>query len=669
MMENNKLNKLKKDFDNIEIPPELDFKIEEGIKKASIEKKKKKYFIPAASGICAAVLLIVIIISSNLKYDSKLSTNKPQIKTTASLPIVGSEENMKKLLAKINESSKENTTKGGAVAKTEANKKSDSKWGNSNAINYSKTNTQVENVEEGDICKTDGEYIYKANGTNVSIIKAYPVQDMKIVKTLSYEQNFQPLELLLEKNYLVVIGLNYNYNKQPTLVEGVKNITYTKVYVYDISDKYNLKEVKSFEVSGIYSTSRMTSSSLYILCNQPTNSYTKYGDNVIQPSFKDSSTTKDYTNIGFDKIQYCPDTISNNYILIATLNFSNMNSQVGITTILGPNSNIYASEKNIYVTGINYSKKENTKIYKFSMQPDSVTFAGESSVPGHLLNQFSMDEYKDYFRAAVTTYGESNNIDDSSNAVYILDNNLQIKGKLENLAKGEKIYSVRFIGDKGYMVTFKQTDPLFVLDLKNPENPSVAGELKIPGFSSYLHPYDENHIIGIGKDTENTDEAIVKTKGLKIAMFDVTDMKNPKQMFSTVIGDHGSSSDVLYNHKAFLLWKEKNILALPARINTFDPSKDGVLKDNSYFEGEYIYTIDLQKGFNLKGTITHKNISNDDTSSKIEDNNMSSYGKYVPSSYINRTMYIENILYTLSDGYIKANDIDSLKELNSVYIK
>ena len=197
-----------------------------------------------------------------------------------------------------------------------------------------------------------------------------------------------------------------------------------------------------------------------------------------------------------------------------------------------------------------------------------------------------------------------------TNNLYVLDKDMKIVGKLQGLANGEQIYSVRFIGDRAYIVTFMLTDPLFVIDLKNPTSPKVLGELKIPGFSNYLHPYDDTHLIGFGMDTTVINEGGMdraKTKGMKIAIFDVSNVSKPVQQFMTTIGGVGTYSEVLNNHKALLFSKEKNLLALPVTENNYDNKTNS---SQQSYQGAYIYNIDLVNGIKLKGKITHMDEDN-----------------------------------------------------------
>jgi len=240
---------------------------------------------------------------------------------------------------------------------------------------------------------------------------------------------------------------------------------------------------------------------------------------------------------------------------------------------------------------------------------------------------------------------------------------MNVVGSVEDIAPGEQIYSVRFMGDRAYMVTFKLTDPLFVIDLKNPKEPRVLGALKIPGYSDYLHPYDENHIIGFGKDTvEVKGQAFYM--GIKIAMFDVSDVSNPVLKFSEIIGDRGTESELLRNHKALLFSKEKGIMAFPVTVmevksgNKFD--RNGIPNYGEFtFQGAYVYSVDLEKGFALKGRITHLN---------NEDMLKSGMNWYSSDRNINRIIYIGDNLYTLSNKILMANKLENMKQINRIEI-
>jgi len=275
-----------------------------------------------------------------------------------------------------------------------------------------------------------------------------------------------------------------------------------------------------------------------------------------------------------------------------------------------------------------------------------------------VLNQFSMDEYGDYFRVATTTHGET-----SRNNVYVLNMALNITGSLTDLAQGESIYSARFMGDRCYLVTFKKVDPLFVIDLSDPYNPGVLGYLKVTGYSNYLHPYDETHIIGIGKEAvEAKEEDFAWYQGLKIALFDVSDVNNPKEIGDPyIIGERGTDSPVLWDHKAFLFDKSRNLMVIPVLVAEIDESKypEGVSADaygEPVWQGAYVLRVSLDAGISLQGRITH-----------IEDIAEPEKGYYFYSPFsVVGSPYIDDVLYTISQAKIKMNNLENLDYINQV---
>ena len=308
----------------------------------------------------------------------------------------------------------------------------------------------------------------------------------------------------------------------------------------------------------------------------------------------------------------------------------NSDKEADIQTFLGTGGTIYASEKNMYIATNEYEYDEDynetdrkVKILKFELKDGKFVYKEQGEVKGQVENQFSMDEKDDNFRIATTT-SEANNL-------YILNDKLEEIGKIEGLAQGESIYSVRYMGDKAYVVTFKQTDPFWVIDLSDVKNPKVLGEVKLPGYSTYLHPYDETHVIGFGYGNEKQSE-------LKLVMFDVSDFANPKVLFEIAVGDKYTFSELLYNHKAAIFSKEKNIIAFPIL------SSSG-RKMNSRAA---IYGIDLDNGFSLKGEI-----------GELIDN----YEKQV-----RRIVYVNNNYYALSYVDVKVANMDNLEVVKDIDI-
>jgi uncharacterized secreted protein with C-terminal beta-propeller domain len=301
-----------------------------------------------------------------------------------------------------------------------------------------------------------------------------------------------------------------------------------------------------------------------------------------------------------------------------------------------------------------------TVLYKFSLNNGKIAYAGKGSVPGTILNQFSLDEYNGHLRIATTT-GQIWRDDEhtSKNHLYLLDEHLRLTGKLENIAPGEKIYSVRFMGSRAYLVTFKKVDPLFVIDLKDPKAPKILGKLKIPGYSDYLHPYDENHLIGFGKDAvEQKDRAYYQ--GMKVALFDVSDVEHPVEKFTEIIGDRGTESELLHNHKALLFSKEKNLLAFPVTLMQTERNgqeEDATRYGEFVFQGALVYQLDLQRGFTLRAKLTHLSEA---------DLRKAGNGWYDSDLNIRRILAINDMLYTVSPAKIKAYRLADLRESKSL---
>jgi inhibitor of cysteine peptidase len=287
-----------------------------------------------------------------------------------------------------------------------------------------------------------------------------------------------------------------------------------------------------------------------------------------------------------------------------------------------------------------------TVVHKIALNQGTLKYAAKGEVPGRLLNQFSMDESKNKLRIATTSeyYGQRTIL---HNNVYVLDENLNQVGALEQIAKDESIYSTRFMGDRLYMVTFKRIDPFFVIDLSG-DTPKVLGELKIPGFSNYLHPYDENHIIGIGRDTKENLGGGVQVEGVKIALFDVTNVSNPTTIDVETIGKQGTDSEVLSDHKALLFDKQRNLLSLPISDYGQQTYVDGRYVEPKTWRGFYVFDVN-GSGFTLKGKIEHSNGTG-----------------YEYFGYGSRSFYIDDILYTVSPNLMKMNKLSDLHEVNQL---
>ncbi|HEX7033399.1 MAG TPA: beta-propeller domain-containing protein [Nitrososphaera sp.] len=307
--------------------------------------------------------------------------------------------------------------------------------------------------------------------------------------------------------------------------------------------------------------------------------------------------------------------------------------------------------------------KENmtTVIHKISIGSEKgINYVARGEVPGRLLNQFSMDENGDRFRVATTSeFYSPYHGSTLYNNVYVLDENMRTVGELEEIAYDESIYSARFVGDRLYLVTFQRMDPLFVIDLSE-DDPKVLGELKLPGYSNYLHPYDENHVIGIGKETKEDQYGNVQILGIKVVLFDVSDVQNPELVDEYAIGGPGTESEVLNDHRALLFDRSRNILSIPVSIypDYVDPryTEDGRYMEPKVWRGFYVFGTDPEAGFNLRGQIEHFDGTGDGYY----------YGYGAQGS---RSLYIGDVLYTVTlSNAIKMNDLQTLEEINELEI-
>lgn len=648
------------------------------------------------------------------------------------------------------------------------------------ASDYSTTNVQIAGVDEADYVKNDGEYIYTISGSQVVIVDANPAADMQIVSTINLSQR-NPSQIYINGDRLVVIGTEYTTYPYPIpldepittdigggigssgsaesgmAVPGSEEVEemvvseespkqtvaapdagiaaesriaiwppyysepLTYIDVYDVTDRANPDLVKSTQLNGSYTNSRMIGDHVYtILTVYPR----YYGGDIIIPMFSPSQRA-------FPEVYYF-DVPDYNYQFtnVVSLNVKDGSNEVKNKVFMtGYSSNLFVSENNIYLvyqkqvkqsvlqdkildevllpiapqsvrdetaairasdksefrklgevqlviqewqqslTPAEYQQinenlqkdyqrvyeevermRDRSVIHKISISNGDIEYKAEGEVPGTPLNQFSMDESNGYFRIATTT---SQWREDQKNNVYVLDSGMNTVGKIEGLAPGERIYSARFIGDRAYLVTFVQVDPLFVIDLSDPTQPKVLGELKIPGVSTYLHPYDENHIIGIGQSTEEIKDRVT-FKGIKLALFDVSDVANPIEIAKYEIGERGTSSEALYDHKAFLFSKSNGLLVLPVMlVEKEDPTR--------WFEptwqGAYVFTLTPENGFELKGKVTH---------SDLVDTTDYPYYYYGGPYSISRSLYMDDTLYTLSQKAIKANSLTDLTEISTV---
>src|SRR3989344_4059788 len=564
--------------------------------------KKANTEIAKFFGILFLGAIIILGVSMLIKISNPKDEDQTQIKKFNSL------DEIKKFL-KENQGGYESYNIGG-VRSTTAGMESfaaDANAGAPKASNdvgagaddYSTTNIQVEGVDEPDFVKNDGKYIYVVSGNNVYIVEAYPAENMKrlseinLTKKDSDEAKYYSSyisNIFINGDSLIVFANGNNYVNtgiecsKESYELGIRCGGYyeqsTIVNVYDISDKENPELKHEYSFDGDYVDARMIGDYVYLISNKyvsinaisldngksNSNVYMTGASNTLFVSkdniyltYSKRMKQSDYYEKMIDEvfIPLLPSKEANKIkdIMDSDDEYYERIKQVGdviedySNSLTGEERSDFDKEmmEKLEEYQIKVQKKiEKTIVHRVNIDKLNIDYKSAGEVPGNVLNQFSMDENDGYVRIATTT-GDSWR-DTSLNNLYVLDiDNMEIVGQIEDLAQGERIYSTRFIGDRAYIVTFKQVDPLFVIDLKDPQNPEVLGYLKVTGYSSYLHPYDENHIIGVGMDADENG----RTMGIKISLFDVSDVENPKEAGKYAVSEgKWSYSDALYDHKA-----------------------------------------------------------------------------------------------------------------------
>lgn len=555
---------------------------------------------------------------------------------------------------------------------------------------HGETNVQVEGVDEADVIKNDGRYLYFVAGNRLVIIDAIDPTNMSIVSKIVLDDMSSFSEMYITGNSLTAIGYTYeeiavdttssDANKDMMPGRYIPGRSYTFAQVYDISNKSNPTLTREYKIEGSVLSSRVKDGNLYLITNKW--AYFYGGDimpsaDEILPYRYDSTVSKDSMMIQPGEIAYLPNPVDNSFMTISVMKIDS-NQAVKTETVMGGGSTVYMSNNALYivkpvfyffpwailetvdaepvdgeatsddspvaVTEQPEPEEPKTAIYKYNISGNTVKYAGMGEVKGDVLNQFSMDEFNGNFRIATTKWTEEGTV----NNVFILDSNMKNTGSVENLAPGERIYAVRFSGNTGYVVTFRNMDPLFVLDLSNPSNPKVTGELKIPGFSNYLHPVGNGLLLGLGVDTkeiytkdENGNEIVTgfQTGGLKLSLFDVSDPFNPQEIDTLVIGKQGTYSEAQYNHRAFTWWPEKNAAVFSAQIN----NSKGYNDYSSWQEGAVVVNV-VNRQLSLKGILP----------ASTDQGLYWSY--YTPT----RVTYINNTIYYMQMGMLMAYDYDTM---------
>lgn len=492
---------------------------------------------------------------------------------------------------------------------------------------YSGTNVRQEGVGEGDIVKTDGKYLYILNGQRVQIVNIQN-KDMEEEATIRFDENQLISELFIKDGKLIVLYTTTQYEDNAK-GSGSKYKQVTTAETFDVTDPEKPQSVGKIEQSGAYYTVRISGDYVYLLSNYSVQAGVARTDingyiPEVQGKVLDSSSI------------FLPQYASGSqYMVISAFSLKQPDKRVDSKAVFGSPGLVYVSENNIYMCESYFNYKESdvtqTCIRKVEYKSGKLMAAGQTRVDGTLNDSFSIDEYQGNLRLVTTV---SHNLDNSgpfpvvlfgnvpasdnvnkkgSNSLYILNDKLNMLSSIKGLAEDERVYSARFMGDTGYFVTFKQTDPLFSVDLTNPKKPKIMGELKIPGFSDYLYPYGGGMLLGIGMESDKTNTA---TEGVKLSMYDVSNPFNVRETDKYVLKDC-YSTNIPYNYKAVLISQDKNLIGFA-----------GYGQEEHY----YVFSYNKDTGFKclldreLAGYSDARGVYSGDTLYIVDGNTVESYG-------------------------------------------
>ncbi|MGN1195294.1 MAG: beta-propeller domain-containing protein [Acutalibacteraceae bacterium] len=442
----------------------------------------------------------------------------------------------------------------------------------------SKTNTQVDGVDEADIIKNDGRYLFViTDDTRLSVVDTVSMKTVfvKNLEAVNGGSDYTALEMYLTDNRLTVLGIQYKKTEDSKEGESGSSDGFytcsdcfypyynyydqeTVVQIFDITDKDNISLVSSFTQDGYYQNSRLVDGYLYLITNYNIDT----GDikNTASPSVRNEKVTYDCIYVGARCESFRSQTV------ISGFSVSQDSPQINKISVVGNADEIYCTTDTLYIFSssysVNYDETDYTDIFSFCLKDGKIEKKETGSVPGTVDDNYSVDEKDSYLRIATTAYDYQKDVDISS--IYTLDEKLEIVGKLVDIAHDEQVKSARFIGNTAYIVTFRNTDPLFAVDLSDPKNPKILGEVKLPGFSEYLHPIGENLLVGIGYDGDDDD---ADYQSLKITLFDVSDPLNPAVKDSLVF--KYTDSNVLNNPKSFIVGQNGNDFYIPTSYEKF----------------------------------------------------------------------------------------------------
>lgn len=564
--------------------------------------------------------------------------------------------------------------------------------GPAKATSASGTNNQIASVDEADIVKTDGRYVYLAANGALRIVEAMNPRLLSVTRVQGTAR-----ELFVQGDRVVLYAsggrtphrCTYGYD----CTFGGDGTT-TKITVFDVTDRNAPKVVREVDTSGSLIAARRIGNTVHTVVSDgdmPGPAFASWPPDLQMCGTEESKVRASFAKLkaeNEEKIRKNPlkvPTLKENgaeqkmcsqlmrtairdgqaFTSVVSFDLTDDKTAPTTATVQSRPGAVFASDTGLYLSVVHRKQQsrgrwysylpsvdEVSEIHKFAIggSPKATKYVGSGTVPGHVLNQFSMDEWNGYLRIA-TTRGKVPDPKVSS-AVSILaesEGNLVRVGAIENIAPGEDIRAVRFDDDRGYVVTFKKTDPLFVMDLYEVQKPRILGELKIPGFSTYIHRIDPEHLLSIGFDADDKG-SFAYFDGVILQLFDVKNPTDPRLVHKEKIGTRGSSSEAATNHLAFNYFAEEGLLAIPMTV--CEGGGDGRNGDKLAFSGLLVYEVDQEKGFTRVGGVDHgtKGVSCGTWWSNA-------------NSAVKRSVFLDDLVYSIAGDRVKVARMPKLADV------
>jgi inhibitor of cysteine peptidase len=537
----------------------------------------------------------------------------------------------------------------------------------SSTPSFTGTNVQVQGVDEPDRVKTDGTHLFVSTQNSVTILNAYPPDSTAVLSTLVFP-NTNVLGLEMAPGRLMVI--DQKNSGTPTV----------GLLLYDTSDLALPKMMQNVTIAGSYVAARLADGYVYAVIQQPSYMYGGQGNTTAAMPMVSEGGVE--TQLAPSSVYYTTNTAQiSYYTMIPSISMST-GKESAVSVLTGPSATVYVSTSNIYVVYTNYlnlydvdgvpgnvwtggvitpqlvAQAQNSTVLRVSYSTGIVAVAKAGVVPGTVLNQFSLDEFNGYFRVATSRFAMINGLATMSDDVYVMDANMNQVSALKNIAPGENIYAVRFVGAMGYVVTYQQIDPLFVISFKDASHPVILSALKVSGYSDYLHPLPGGYLIGVGKDSVPASNGNFSYYlGLKLSLFRVFDNGTSVQVSKMLIGDRGTDSPVLSDHLAFTFDSTRNITVIPVTLYLVSGNQTyggGIpAYGDPVWQGVYVIKV-TPSGFTLLGRVSQypagQNFG-DSANSNLQ---------------VDRSIIIGDYLYTISQGEVMVSTLSSFSTVATV---